>query len=184
MNRLYSLQDITSFCLSKPDAKLIVDTNIFLLLFIGIYDPEYLKRCPLMTGNGKNYEKKHFDLMLEILGRFRNNIVITPHILSEINMLSRRDIKTPHFDAYFTKMVKKLENCKEHLVELGALLKSGGIREFGFADISLVEAAREKKWAILTDEFDLYRTFNEHVPIIYFSAVVAQEIQKVYSKFL
>lgn len=178
MNRLSNLNEISLYRLSNPEAYLILDTNVLLLFLIGIYNQSYLENCPLMTDNGKKYTKEHFDLMNKILQRFVGKIIITPHILSEINMLSRKRIKEPHISPLFLKIIEHLGNFNEHSVELKNLLKHVGILvDFGFTDISLVEAALEKKWAILTDERRLYVKFNERIPVIYFSAIVANEIQ-------
>lgn len=180
MNNLSSLDEISLFCSKKIGANLIIDTNIFLLLFLGTYNKDYMRKSSLMTNNNKNYTNEHYDLMLEIIKRFRNNIVITPHVLSEINMLSRRDVKKPHFEPYFTKMLEKLLTYKEHLVELQILLKNKGINEFGFTDMTLIEAATKNDWAILTDEINLYTKYRETVPVIYFSNIVVTEIHKVH----
>ena len=130
-----------------------------------------------MTGGKKIYDKKHFELVEKIIKQFPNKIVVTPHIISEMNMLSQINIKPENrLRDYFTKLIKQLENYKEHLVPLKILLNSGGIIEFGITDISLIEAAKQNKWLILTDDSGLYYKFAEYGFIIYFNTIVANEI--------
>jgi len=133
-----------------------------------------------MKENGKFYGVEHFELMQKIFQRFLNKLVITPHILSEINMLSRK-VKEPHFSAYFSKVVEQLQKCREETIELKVILKNGHTRliQFGFTDIALVELAKREKWAILTDEFDMYRIFSQIIPVINFSNVATREIYRV-----
>ena len=132
-----------------------------------------------MTDNGKNYCKEHFELIERVLKIFTYKITITPHILAEINMLSRKRIKPEtRMEDLFSKIIRQLEACGEEQVEMRIILKNGGVLKFGFTDISLIEVATKNKWIILTDEFDLYRTYKESIPIIYFTNLVATEIYK------
>ncbi len=179
-NSLSTLEEISSYRRSHPAACLIVDTNTLLLFLIGNFDKDYLKECPLMLDNGKCYTEKHFDLIQKIVSIFINKIYITPHILSEVNMLTRKKIKAGgKIKDFFEKIVKQLEKCNEEQVGMEVILRNGGLIKFGFTDISLVEAASKNEWAIITDEIQLYITYNEKLPVIYFSSVVASEIDKV-----
>jgi len=177
INNLSTLKEIELYHFKRNEAHLILDTNVLLLFLVGIYDIDYLKDCPLMTSGNKTYNKEHFELVEKIIKRFPNKIVITPHIISEMNMLSRIKIKPENrLNDYFIKLIRKLENYKEHLIALKILLNSVGIIEFGITDISLIEVAKQKKWLILTDDFNLYRAFEKEGFVIYFSRVVANEI--------
>lgn len=176
-SNLYNLKEIERYCSKRNEAHLILDTNVLLLFLVGIYNVNYLKDCPLMTDGKKVYDKRHFELIEKIIKRFPNKIVITPHIISEVNMLSRIHIKPENrLKDYFTKLIKQLENCKEHLIALKILLNSGGVIEFGITDISLIEAAKQNKWLILTNDSGLYYKFADYGFIIYFDTIVANEI--------
>lgn len=178
-NNLSTIEEISRYRLSHSEAYLIIDTNVLLLFLIGVFDPDYLKNCPLMMENGKNYCKEHFVLMEKILKIFTYKITITPHILAEINMLSRKRIKPEtRMKSLFSKIIQQLESCREEQVEMKIILKNGGVLKFGFADISLVEVASKNKWIILTDEFELYSIYRENIPIMYFTNLVANEIYK------
>ena len=149
------------------------------LLLIGIYDKNYLEHCQLMKRNSKNYTKEHFELLQQILNCFLNRIIITPQILAEIYSLSHTELDKSDkqkFSDYFTKAIEKLKSCQEHYIPLNVLIKNTGIIiKFGFTDVSIIEAAREKKSVILTDDFRLYATLQDKVPVIYFSSIVANK---------
>jgi hypothetical protein len=177
-NNLFTLEGIKKYRLKHTDSYLLVDTNIFLLFLIGTYDEKFLKECTLMKNNGKCYEKKHFDLLKKILSIFVHKVAITPHIVSEISMLSRihKPSDQKKFSEYFTKIIKEIERCVEHHITLSIITNNGALVDFGFADVSLIESAKEKKSVVLTDEFEIQRVFGEDLPVIYFTNVVANQL--------
>lgn len=174
-NQLSTLKEVSNYRSSNTGAYLIIDTNILLLFLVGVYDPEYLKDCSLMKDNGKFYGKEHFELMKKILDIFLYRIAITPHILSEVNMLSQ-NIKPPKFEKYFEKVIQQFKKVTEEHIEMLVLLNNRAIVNFGFTDISLIEVADRKKWVVLTDDFNLQKTFRGNIPIIYFSNIVANDM--------
>ncbi len=176
---LSTLEEISYYRKNHIQASLIIDTNILCLLLVGSYDLEYLNGCPLFTENGTNYSKEHYNLMDKILRLFVNKIALTPHVVSEINMLSHKIKPKDKREAYFMTIIKRLSSFKEFDVPLKVLLQNGSIIQFGFTDMSLVEAAEKQQSVILTDEFNLYRQFKENVPIIYFKQLVATELHKI-----
>ncbi len=173
-NNLSNLDEIERFRFSHYDTHLIVDTSALLLFLVGVYDPDYVEHCPLLTENGKYYKKKQFELIEKIFQRFPGKIIITPHVLSEVNMLSKK-IGEEYRNDYFLALVRELEKHQEYCIPLKVLLKNGAIVEFGFTDISLIEAAEKNKWIVLTDDLRLYMAFNTKVPMINFNRVVAME---------
>lgn len=180
-NSLSSLDEITLYRSKHLESHLIVDTNVLLLFLVGIYNQNYLKDCPMIRDMGKDYGAEHFKLVEEIIKRFLYKVVITPHILSEVNMLSHTRIKPKelHLHNYLSSLIRELEKWKEHTIGMKMLLEDGAIMEFGFTDISLVKIAeenKENKWTILTDDLPLYANFISKIPIIYFGSVVTNEI--------
>jgi hypothetical protein len=173
-NNLSTLEEISRFCSSHSEAHLIVDTSALVLFLVGIYNPDYIKICPLLTENGKFYDKQHFELIKKVIARFPNKIIITPHVLAEVNMLSKK-VATDKRTAYFLKMISELKNHKEHCVPMKLLLENGAIIEFGFTDVSLAETANQNKWIILTDDLPFFIAFNEKIPMISFSRMVAAQ---------
>lgn len=133
-----------------------------------------------MKEGGKDYGKDHYRLLLKIMERFVNKILITPQILVEIDRHSRNVLKPPKFEIYFTKLIDKLRQCQEVYIKHEILLNEGsGVVQFGFTDISIIEAARKMKSAVLTDDFSLYTTFRSKVAVINFSQVFSRETFRV-----
>ncbi len=181
MNYLSTLEEIKKFRRNNLAANLIIDTNILLLLFVGVYNLDYLPSCPLFKDSGHHYTSRHFELLSNISKIFLGKVVITPHILSEINSLSRNRIISPHRDPHFQKMIEQLAKIFERSISLNKLLSNLGLMKFGFTDMSIIELAKENKnenWVILTNEFELYRNFHEVVPMISFSQVEYNELSK------
>ncbi len=173
-NSLSSLDEIERYHSNHPEANLIVDTSALLLFLVGVYDPSYVESCPLLTENNKYYRREHFELIKKILQRFPDKIIITPHVLSEVNMLSKKIGKDKRQD-YFVKIIEELKKHNEHCIPLKVLLGNGAVIQFGFTDVSLVETADKNKWIVLTDDLPLYIAFNGKVPMINFNSVVAME---------
>ena len=176
---LFTLDSLGKYRSKNLDTHLIVDTNVLLIFLVGSYDPSYIKDCPLMTRNGKNYNEKHFRLIQKLFEIFLNKIAITPQILSEIHSLAKNNIEPVRFREYFKKIIIQLEKCVQHTVSLESLLNNEYLLDFGFTDISIVEASAEKKWMILTDEAEMCRKFGESIPLIPFSSLVVSELYKL-----
>lgn len=150
---MYNLKDIRRYREKNGKKKLVLDTNLFVLLFIGGYDNNFLNQCTCT----QKYSKNDYDLLLKIFQYFDSEIIITPHILAEISNLSRRDIKEPNIANYFETIVDRLKNCKEEHVSLDRLLGLDIkiLTRFGFPDMSVIEAAKKMDAVILTDEYAL-----------------------------
>lgn len=151
---MYTLEDIIKFRQKYPTKKrLVLDTNLLLLLLVGGCDKKLLKNYT----STRKYSDNDYDLLIQILRRFDSSIVITPHILTEISNLSRRDIKEPQLSYYFKTVIDKLKNCKEEHFPLENLtgVKINILSRFGFTDISIIEVAQKIEAVILTDDIDL-----------------------------
>ena len=160
VNSLHTLKEIEQYHFGKNEAHLVLDTNVLLIFLVGIYDINYLRVCSLTIDGKRIYDEEDFKLVEKIIKIFPNKIVVTPHIISEVNMLSQIKINEPErLRNYFSKLIKQLENYKEDFIPLKILLNSGGIVEFGITDISLIEIARQKKWLILTNDSPFYYQF-------------------------
>lgn len=179
MNYLGSLDEISNYRFNRPDTSLVIDTNVLLLLLIGIHDETTIAKCSLMTNNGKNYREKEFKLLTEIIKRFSNKVIITPETLSEIYSLSHKHIKDC-FYIYLAKAIETLKTYDEKHIPFSVILKNQAVLQFGFTDISIVEIAKITGATILTDEFDMYELCCAiKIPIIKFEHVIASEIYKI-----
>lgn len=150
---MYTLDSIRSYRETRGRKKLILDTNLLLLLLIGACDKNFLQSCDCT----RKYTGDDYGLLLKILRFFESEIIITPHVLAEFSDLSRRDIKEPKIHYYFTMAVDRLRHYKEEHIALERLLstKVNILVLFGFPDMSIIEAAKKIDAVILTDDIDL-----------------------------
>jgi predicted nucleic acid-binding protein len=174
---VYTLEDIVKFRQKYPTKKrLVLDTNLLLLLLVGGCDKKLLKNYT----STRKYSDDDYDLLIKILRHFESSIVITPHILTEISNLSRRDIKEPQLSYYFKTVIDKLKNCKEEHIPLENLIgvKIDILSRFGFTDISIIEVAQKIEAVILTDDIALclHATSLYCIPSINFQNIKGDHI--------
>lgn len=174
---MYTLDDIRRYREKYGKNKLVLDTNLFILLLVGAYDKNFFKNCSATKG----FCSSDYDLLLEIFKYFDTKIIITPHILTEISNLSRRDIKKPEIDYFFKVVVDQLKSCKEESVSLERLLgiKIEVLTNYGFPDMSIIEVAKKMGAVILTNEINLCGYANLSCVVnINFSNIKANQIIK------
>lgn len=180
MNSFYSLKEIENFCHQSPTGQysLVIDTMILAPFLIGLYDKNYLAQCSLTAGK---YTSEDFELTTKILKYFRPEIIVTPNIITELYNLTDNKIVGQKFSDYFLSVIRHLRNYQEHYTELkkicGVDFNFKLLTKFGFADMSIIEAAKEMKAVILTDERPLYDMFFKSIPIIKFSHIKTESLQ-------
>lgn len=176
-----TLDEIILFRQTKGKKKLILDTNVLLLLFIGMNDISSLSKY----GCTQKYTEDDYRLLLKILGFFESEIVITPHTIAEFSNFFKRDIKNPKLHHYMVMVMDKLKNYKEEYISLKELLKIEvkALVSFGFPDMSIIEAAIKIDAVILTDEVNLCDHANlKRIPNIRFSALRAANVLAISSR--
>ena len=170
MHTFYTIQDIKTFCHRSPTGRysLIIDAVLLIPLLIGLFDKSYLSKCSLTSSS---YKDKDFDLIIEILRFFKPQIIVTPNIVTEVYNRTDNKIDGEKLHYFFTKVVDKLRNSEEHHIPLHNMLGLNFeiLKEFGFADISIIQAARDKQAVILTDDRPLYDKFWKTTPMILYS---------------
>jgi rRNA-processing protein FCF1 len=174
---VYSLSDIEKYRKTFGVCDLIIDTNILLLLVVGLLDKDFVSDCDLTSIYGPD----DFDLLLGVIKFFKKKLIITPQIVAELSNLSVNKLKghvyhKNKYHIYLTRTIEKLKNCDERLVPLTDLLGSSFnfrmIHDIGFTDVSIIELAKlmAKRTAIITDDQGLYdRAFASKIPVIKFS---------------
>lgn len=171
---MYSLSEIEHFIFQHRPEGLIVDTKILILLFVGIYSPDFIKECKLTSDK---YTQDDFELLKKIISFFQK-VIITPHVVAEISNLSIRDVKgNEKLLAYFGGVIKffKSASTEERHLELGRLVNIDIhlITQFGFTDMAMFELSRSKgtKMPILTDDLRLAVFAGTRIPIIKFEYI-------------
>jgi len=135
--------------ISKHASKgLLVDTNLLLLLFTGLWDRKRITE----SKRTNKYTPEDFDLLRRFVNHF-HRIITTPGILAELSNLSPRTRgKYPQLAKYFSQLVKILQEAHEEYSGKDSILDSKLLPVIGFTDLSIMEAAKENKYLVLTDD--------------------------------
>ena len=126
---------------------IIIDTNLLILLIVGSLGEEALSRCKLTKSS--EYKYKDFLILEEILKNFKN-IIITPHILSEISHHLIKD--NSDNSEIFRAIISKLSNIVEEHVKKDIILSQGVSVKLGIIDGSITELCLNKKIPVITDD--------------------------------
>ncbi len=129
----------------------LVDTNLLLLLLVGIYDRTRVERTKRLRDK---YRAEDLDILVAVLDQFQTRVT-TPHILTETsNLLSQvlsGYVKTEVF-SLFAGLVST--EWSEQSAASSALVTVPEFLRLGLADIAISEAARGS-YLVLTDDAPL-----------------------------
>lgn len=144
----------TAFLSACAQNGLIIDTNVLVVLLIGLYNPVLISKCPKTS----DYNSDDFVYIRRLIADTKANIIVTPHILTEVSNLTFRGILyEPGFSQYINHVVEIIGLAEEEHTSKSILLGSPKLlAAFGFADLSIIEAAKKLKAAVLTNEGALY----------------------------
>jgi len=127
---------------------LIVDTNLMLLFIVGLYDLDYIKNFPFRRT--ARYSKEDFEKISNVFSHF-NNIIITPHILTELYHLSEK-VHSYRIEEYFGVFIKALLEFDEINVDKDIILNTPNLHKFGITDLAILSLASDKKYLVLSDD--------------------------------
>jgi len=127
---------------------LLLDSNLLLLYFIGLYDYNTISTFKRTT----KYTIEDFDIISRIINFF-DRVITTPHILTEISNLSGQlsgKIKS-HYFKIFAEQIKLLEENSKPSKDL---CDGKCFRKFGLTDSGIVEISRDT-YLVMTDDLPL-----------------------------
>lgn len=127
----------------------IVDANLFLLLAFGTSH----KRTA-----GMDEELNITKTIATYCSDNGGKLILTPHIIAEVSNLLINRAKRFDFsgDANFTKMTDFLREATEYPVPKGLILGNAHLAYVGFTDLSILEAAKEEGYGVLTRDGELF----------------------------
>ncbi|MFA6129956.1 MAG: hypothetical protein WC731_03110 [Candidatus Omnitrophota bacterium] len=143
--------DLQTVLFKYSSKGIILDTNVFLLYLIGVYDQNFISNC----GRLNKFDKADFSILCSFLKHF-TKILTTPQILSELSNLSLAEIKQPKLAMYLKDFVKVLKDSREEYIHKDILVANPLVYKFGLTDLSIFESAHKNKCMVLTEDFDLY----------------------------
>lgn len=129
----------------KPD-KLLIDTNILILLLIGEWDRELI--------GSKRTEKftiEDYEVLIKLIGKYKK-VVFTPHLITEITNLTDSFVNRGFFE--FLSVFLKSELFVEEFETWVSLFESKAFVKFGLADSAIYRLSHD--CMILTDDMKLY----------------------------
>lgn len=129
----------------------IVDTNLLLLFFVGLYSPTKIE-----TFNRTNkYQRTDFDILMGFLANF-DAFYTTPNILTEVSNLTGKLGKDPA-DFRATIFSSKIKVFEEVYIPSRDVAGSDNFAKLGLTDGGIIQIQRAKgRFLLLTDDFDLY----------------------------
>jgi hypothetical protein len=130
---------------------IIVDTNLLLVILIGLYDKNLIKRFEKTSA----YDDEDFIELQKIVKTF-GGMVVTPQILAEVSNLTFDKIQDPGIKSYVKHAVGFIGKSKESYISKDILLSNKMLTRFGFTDISITESVAESGYLVITDDLKLY----------------------------
>ena len=128
---------------------IIVDTNILLLLVVGLVNVNYIaayKRTAMFTG-------EDYYILLNALTFFDTHLV-TPHVLTEVSNLIGQS-SNPSPEKLRTVLRRLIPRCNEVSRDSASLANRPEFLQFGIADTGIAELASSGA-LVLTDDSKLY----------------------------
>lgn len=126
---------------------LLIDTNVLLVLIVGLVDEGLVGRFRRTS----SYTAEDFHLLRRLVRPFAR-IVTTPQILAELSNLSPTGRKDALAARYFSQLVGLLREAHERHVAKDVMIRSTLLPRIGFTDLSILEAARNREYLVLTDD--------------------------------
>lgn len=126
----------------------LIDTNLLLVFFIGLYDPTWVlrfKRTQTFTIEDVHTLKRAFE--------FFDKVVTTPNILTEVNSLSNQ-LPEKLKPGYYAKMAEHVAILEEHFQESTKICALDHFSRFGLTDSGIINLVKDK-YLVLTDDLKL-----------------------------
>jgi len=142
---------------------LLIDSNLLLLLFVGLYDRNRIARFKRTA----QFTIDDFELLVSFVKRFKK-VVTTPSILTEVsNLLGQLpDELKSSFYGYFAEAIRVL---REQYTPSHALSNEKAFPKFGLTDTAILRAATGN-YLVLTDDFRLAQyLLSQDVDVINFN---------------
>lgn len=148
-------------------AGVLVDTNLLLLYFVGLYDQGLIERW---GRTNDRFVSVDYDTLLLLLERF-DRWVVTPHVLTEVSNLLGYLAEPAKTECrqLFGQTIRSL--MEEKRTSGDVLSKHHIFLSLGIADASIADAAAGL-YLVLTDDFDLYGYLaNEGIGVLNFNEI-------------
>lgn len=141
--------DLVNTLIQKYHKKgLLIDTNILLLYFVGLYDTNLI----LNFKRTRQFAIEDYGTLEKIINRF-NKIVCTPNILTEINSFCNQ-INGKIKQDFFEKFRLTLSLIDEKYIPSKEVAQEDIFNKFGLTDTGIMNIIKNN-YLLLTDDFRL-----------------------------
>ena len=141
----------------------LVDTSLLLLLYVGLFNPQWIERYTRTRQIGESKEvftERDFNFISSFVDRF-DRIVTTPHILTEVsNFLGGKELHGHVKEGCFQVFAQHVTatSTVEHRPHAESLCNAPTFARFGITDTSIIEVAIEEaaqSYLVLTTDYKL-----------------------------
>lgn len=155
--------------LKELSKEVIMDTEPLLLLLIGLYDKNELRKFKRV----KKYGIEDFNLLCKFL--INRRIVITPEVLAEISNFAKQ-LKEDKFSEFLMSNIENLRRIKEIYIGKDDILNAKEVFKFGFTDTSLILLAKETNGEVLTNDYPLFsKCKNNGIKTVFLKELLFQK---------
>lgn len=126
----------------------LIDTNLLLLYFIGMYDPRYVPKFK----RTRTFAVEDFFTLLRFFEYF-SKVVTTPNILTEVNSLANQlpsDVKLAFYPIFATQIAA----LDEQYIESSKISSTTHFLKLGLTDTGILNLPKDQH-LVLTDDFPL-----------------------------
>lgn len=142
-----------------------IDSNLLLLLWIGIFDRSLIQRFK----RTQKYTETDFDLLASVMPHV-HLLVTTPNVLTEVSNLAGQ-LPEQMAEEFRCEMGKMIQQMSEEHFPCKIVVVENCFISLGLTDSTLAMLAR-KKILILTDDFPLYmELISKKMPVINFTHI-------------
>jgi hypothetical protein len=128
---------------------LLVDSNLLLVYFVGMYDPDRIsrfKRTMAFTGD-------EFLLLAKFFAVF-DKVITTPNVLTEVSNLLGQ-LPDSLRSSFFADFAKRLALLEEHYSSSAGISTTTHFDRFGLTDSGIAQLV-EGQYLVLTDDLSLF----------------------------
>lgn len=127
----------------------LVDSSPLLLLLVGSYERGLVERFK----RTKKYSINDFDLLVQFLAGRR--VIATPGVLAEVSNMAMQ-LPRSEFSRLVDRNIDALRQLGEIHVGKDMVIEAPEFKRVGATDTTLLLAARENDWEVLTSDHPLF----------------------------
>jgi len=132
---------------------ILVDTNLLVLLIVGLVNRDRISRFKRTTG----YSSADWDLLSGILEQISRRYTLA-HVLSEVSALT--DLKGPELEVAGTVFLRLIAGFDELTIYSVEACATALYMRLGLTDAAIAEAARRHHCSVLTNDSGLFAALS------------------------